>query len=66
MENTGSIVTLAVAALFAGYLGYRINKERNKLREEIGILGERDVPLIDSLEGLVRRGDLVPVAVRGT
>ncbi|MFO0912537.1 MAG: hypothetical protein U0795_06255 [Pirellulales bacterium] len=61
MEESGSIVTLAVLALLTGYLGYRINAERNRLREAVSLLGENDVAMIDSLESLVRSGEIKPV-----
>lgn len=61
MEDSGSIVTLAVLALLTGYLGYRINAERTRLRETVSLLGEKDVAMIDSLESLVRSGQISPV-----
>ncbi len=62
MEHTGSWLTLLGFAVMAGYLGYRVKREREKLREVVSVLGEQDGPLIDSLESLVRRGQLVPAA----
>jgi hypothetical protein len=61
MEDSGSIVTLAVLALLTGYLGYRINSERKRLREVVSLLGEKDVAMIDALESLVRSGQISPV-----
>lgn len=55
MDNTGSILMIAFAAVIAGYLGYRIRKERQSLRDRVAILKEKDTPLIDMLEELAGR-----------
>ena len=64
MENTGSILALAFTALVVAYFGYRIKKERQRLRETVGLLGDDDLQLIQSVEQLVLGGKLAPVSVR--
>lgn len=62
MENTGSILALALTALAVTYFGYRISKERARRREMVSLLGEEDAGLVQSLENIVHKGKLSPVA----
>jgi len=62
MENASSILVLLVSALAVTYLGYRINKERGRLRKVVAILGDEDAGLIQSLESMVHGGPPASVA----
>ena len=66
MDNAGSILTLALAALVLAFFGYQVKKERERLRETVGLLDDNDMPLIASVERLVFEGKLSPDSITST
>ena len=63
MENTGSIISLLVAAAIVGFLGYRVNQERRKLREMFKVVDDANDPLVSALDNLLLSGKLQPVGL---
>lgn len=53
-----STITAVVAVAIVAYVGYRVAKERKKLKERIGLLGPQDRSLIGTVEALVLSGQL--------
>ena len=63
MENSGSIISLLAAAAIVGFLGYRIQQERKKLRAMFEIVDDANDPLVCALDELLSQGKIQPVGV---
>jgi hypothetical protein len=63
MENAGSIISLLFAAAIVGFLGYRVNQERRKLREMFKVVDDANDPLVSALDSLLLSGKLQPVGL---
>lgn len=56
--TVGGILGVAAAVMFAVYVGYRISRKRDELRETIQLLTGDHCSFVDGLEGLVKSGEL--------
>lgn len=63
MDSSGSVIAVVATAIVAGYLGYRMVREKRKLQAAVALLDDRDLPLIQSLEAMVFQGELRPAVM---
>jgi hypothetical protein len=60
MNEEVQILPLVILAGLAAYLGYEINRRRNKLRRIFNTFDKRESRIADALESLVESGQLTP------
>jgi hypothetical protein len=60
MNEEGSILPLIVGSCIAVYLGYEINRRRNKLRLIFNTFDKEESVIAECLESLVISGKLKP------
>jgi hypothetical protein len=60
MNEEIPILPAVVGTCLALYLGYEINRRRNKLRKVFNTFDKQESKIADALEEMVRRGELRP------
>jgi hypothetical protein len=61
MSNVGAAIAVGLGLIAVGLLGCRALKRRHRTADPVALLDERDALLIDSLDELLMRRELVPV-----
>ncbi|HEV3344258.1 MAG TPA: hypothetical protein VG125_28035 [Pirellulales bacterium] len=62
MSNVGAAIAVGVGVLVAGLLTCCALKRKRVATNVVGLLGERDAPLMDALDQLLMRRELLPVS----
>jgi hypothetical protein len=58
LQSIGSAVAIAFGVLAVGFIALKVKQKRQHLRRMVGIVGHAELHLIESLEQMVRSGEL--------
>lgn len=65
MSELGAAIVVGVGAIVVSLLTCGVLKRKRAVVKAVGLLGERDAPLMDALDQLLIRRELVPIPARG-